>query len=310
MLIYVRNRLLLAIPTLFAVSFITFFLGYLSPGSPVDIMLGQHADPVLRRQLEHQYGLDLPPLTQYGRFLWNALHGDLGRSYAYVNQPITRIIAERFPVTAALACMAMAFALLVGLPAGVLAALKHNRLADRATMTFVLLLIPMPAFVLAPLLMLAFSLRLGWLPSAGWEGPLYFILPVVVLGARPAALLARFMRSSMLDVIRQDYIRTAFAKGLSPARVLLKHALKNAFLPVLTVIGNTFGYLLTGSFVVETIFNVPGIGQQSVQSILNRDYPVIQGVALLVAAIFLTVNLVVDILYAAIDPRVRYGEAG
>jgi ABC-type dipeptide/oligopeptide/nickel transport system permease component len=164
----------------------------------------------------------------------------------------------------------------------------------------------MPPFVFAPILMLVFALRLGWLPSSGWEGPEYYVLPVLVLAVRPAALLARLMRSSTLEVIRQDYIRTAYAKGLSPGRVIRKHAFKNAFLPVLTVIGNSFGYLLTGSFVVENIFTIPGIGYESVQSILRRDYPVIQGVALLVAAIFILVNLVVDILYGVIDPRVRY----
>lgn len=308
MLSVIRTRLLLAVPTLLAVSFITFFLGYLAPGSPIDIMLGQHADPAIRKQLEHEYGLDRPPLVQYGHFLWNALHGDLGRSFSNVGRPVTQMIREQFPVTALLATFALATAMLLGIPAGILAAVYHNRLLDRMTMGFVLLFVSVPAFVLGPLLMLIFSLRLNWLPSAGWEGPAHYLMPTLVLAARPAALLARLMRSSMLEVIRQDYIRTAYAKGLSSARVLFKHALKNAFLPVLTAIGNTFGYLLSGSFVVETLFNVPGIGYESIQSILRRDYPVIQGVALLVAALFILVNLVVDILYAVIDPRVRYEE--
>jgi peptide/nickel transport system permease protein len=309
MLSFVGGRLLLAIPTLLFVSFITFFLGYLSPGSPIDIMLGQHADPVARARLEKEYGLDKPPLVQYGNYLWNALHGDLGRSFTNANRPITQMIAEQFPVTAMLAVMALMTAMLVGIPAGTLAALKHNGLLDRATMAFVLIFVSSPAFVLAPLLIIFFSLRWGLLPVSGWEGPEYYIMPVMVLAARPAALLARFMRSSMLEVIRQDYIRTAHAKGLSPVRVLTRHAFKNAFLPVLTVIGNTFGYLLTGSFVIETIFTIPGIGYESVQSILRRDYPVIQGVALLVATTFILVNLAVDMLYAVIDPRVRYQEA-
>ncbi len=321
MFTYIRNRILLAIPTLLAVSFITFFLGYLSPGSPIDIMLGQHSDPARVKQLEHEYGLDRPPLVQYGSFVWGAVtHGDLGRSFGTGQRPVTQIIAEQFPTTAFLALMSMLAAVAFGIPAGVLAALKHNRLLDRATMGFVLLMVSTPAFVFAPLLMLYFSLKLGWFPSSGWEGQeasflglklivpdwQYLIMPMVVLASRPAALLARFMRSSMLETIRQDYIRTANAKGLSPSRVLFKHALKNAFLPVLTVLGNTFGFLLTGSFVVENIFTIPGIGYQSVQSILSRDYPVIQGVALLVAVIFITVNLVVDILYGVLDPRVRY----
>ncbi len=305
----IRNRLLLAIPTLLAVSFITFFMGYLAPGSPIDMLLGQHSDPARVKQLEHEYGLDRPALVQYGSFVWGAVRGDLGRSFANGDRPVSQMIAEKFPTTAFLACMAMVTAVCIGIPIGIAAALKHNKLLDRSAMGFVLLLVSMPAFVSAPILMMVFSLKLEMFPIAGWYGPAYYVLPVAVLAARPAALLARFMRSSMLDVIRQDYIRTAHAKGLSPSRVLFKHALKNAFLPVLTVLGNTFGFLLTGSFVVETIFTVPGIGYESIQSILRRDYPVIQGVALLVAVVFILVNLIVDVVYGLVDPRVRLEEA-
>jgi peptide/nickel transport system permease protein len=309
MFTFIRNRLLLAIPTLLLVSLITFFLGYLAPGSPIDIMLGQHSDRETVRRLEHEYGLDRPALVQYGSFLAGAVRGDLGKSFANADRPVSEMIAEKFPVTAHLAMMALAAAMLIGLPAGALAALRHNGMVDRTTMSLVLMLVSLPPFVVASLLMLVFSLRLGWLPSAGWYDYANYVLPVAVLAARPAALLARFMRSSMLEVVRQDYVRTAYAKGLSPPKVLTKHVLKNAFLPVLTVLGNTFGYLLTGSFVVETIFSVPGIGYESIQSILKRDYPVIQGVALLVAVIFIVVNLAVDVLYSVIDPRVRYEEA-
>lgn len=305
MLALIRSRLLLAIPTLFTVSLVTFFLGYLAPGSPIDILVGEHGDPETVRQLEHEYGLDQPPLVQYGRFLSGAFRGDLGRSFANANRPVTQMVVDHFPVTAGLACAAILVAVFLGLPAGVLAALQHNRLADRAAMGVVLVSISLPPFVIAPILVIVFALRLQWLPDSGWEGPAYWVLPVLVLAARPAALIARFMRSSMLDVLRQDYIRTAYAKGLSKARVIGKHAIRNAFLPVLTVIGNSFGYLLTGSFVVETIFNIPGIGYQSVQSILSRDYPVIQGVSLLVAATFILVNLAVDVLYGLVDPRIR-----
>lgn len=309
MLPFVGRRLVYAIPTLLAVTLVTFFLGYYSPSSPVEIILGQHADRERIQQLEHEYGLDRPPLVQYGNYVWNAMHGDLGRSFYNVNRPVTKMIAELFPTTAFLAGMAMAFAILVGLPAGIIAAINHNRWLDRTTLFGVLLAVSLPAFVLAPILVLVFAIRLQWLPPSGWDSTLHYVLPVLVLAARPTALLSRFMRSSMLEVVRQDYIRTARAKGLSEARVLVKHAFKNAFLPVLTVIGNTFGFLLSGSFVVETIFTIPGIGYESIQSILRRDYPVIQGVALLVAAIFILVNLIVDILYAVIDPRVRYEEA-
>lgn len=309
MLAYLRTRLLLAIPTLLGVSLVTFFLGFLAPGSPIDLLMGQHGDPEVRRRLEHQYGLDLPPLQQYRRFLVNAIRGDLGTSFANGERPVSQMIAEQFPTTALLACLAICAAIVLGLPAGLIAALNHNRAPDRLVMGGVLLLVSTPPFVLAPLLMLLLALRLEWLPSSGWEGPQYWVMPVLVLAARPAALMARLMRSSMLDVLRQDYIRTAYAKGLTHTQVIRRHALKNAFLPVLTVVGNSFGYLLTGSFVVETIFGIPGIGYESVHSILARDYPVIQAVALLVATIFITVNLIVDVLYALVDPRVRYEAA-
>ena len=302
------KRILWAVPTLLAVSFITFFLGYLAPGSPIDVMLGQHSDRARVKQLEHEYGLDRPALVQYGSFVWGAVHGDLGKSFSNGDIPVTQMIAEKFPTTALLAMMSMAVAILLGIPAGIIAALKHNHWIDRVTMGFVLLLVSVPAFVLAPILMLIFSITLKWLPSSGWSTPWHYILPTLVLGARPSVLIARFMRSSMLDVLRQDYIRTALAKGLSPSKVITRHALKNAFLPVLTAIGNAFGLLLSGSFVVETIFTVPGIGFESINSILRRDYPVIQGVALLVAAVYLLVNLVIDLLYGVFDPRVRYEE--
>lgn len=306
---YALKRLALAVPTLLAVSFVTFFLGYLAPGSPIDLLVGQHADPAIRRQLEHEYGLDRPAMVQYADFLWGAVRGDLGHSFANGGRSVTDLIAQQFPTTAFLALLAICTAALLGLPAGVLAALQHNRLPDRAVMTQVLVLVSLPPFVLAPILMLCFSLWLGWLPTSGWEGPAYWVLPTVVLAARPGALLARQMRSSMLEVLRQDYIRTASAKGLTGTRVILRHALKNALLPVLTVLGNSFGYLLTGSFIVETLFSIPGIGYESVHSILARDYPVIQGVALLVASVFVAVNLLVDLLYVAVDPRVRHEAA-
>jgi peptide/nickel transport system permease protein len=309
MLRYLRKRLLLYIPTLLAVSFITFFLGYLAPGSPIDILVGQHADVETKRRLEHEYGLDRPPLVQYGSYIAGAVRGDLGRSFSNASRPVSQMIAEQFPVTAQIAVLALLMSILLGIPAGMLAALRHNTWIDRLSMAVVVACVSLPGFVLAPLLMLLFALKLGWLPSSGFDGPEYYVLPVLVLGVRPSAMLARQMRASMLEVMQQDYIRTAYAKGLSPARVVWKHAFKNAMLPVITAVGNSFGYLLTGSFVVENIFNVPGIGYESVQSILRRDYPVIQGVALLVAAIFLTVNLCVDLLYAKIDPRVRLEEA-
>jgi len=204
---------------------------------------------------------------------------------------------------------ALLFALASGLTVGILTALYHNSWFDRAAMAVVVALMSVPSIVLGPLLALAFAVRLHWLPVDGWDHPINILLPTLTLGARSAALIARFQRASLLEVLRQDYMRTAMAKGMSRARAVRRHALKNAFLPVLTIIGTNFGALLTGSFVVETVFRVPGIGFESINSITRRDYPVIQGMALLVAGIFILVNLGVDVLYGLIDPRVRTGSA-
>jgi peptide/nickel transport system permease protein len=313
MLRFVGTRLLLAVPTLLAISFLVFFAGFLSPGDPVDIILDQRASPEAKARTRAAYGLDRPPLVRYGDYVWGIVsRGDFGRSYFNNGEPVVNIIKRGFPSTALLATTALLLSLAVGVPLGILAAVFANRAPDRAAMTAALAGVAIPSFVLGPILVLFFALRLGWLPilgfslqdprRMGWE---FFVLPAVVLAARSAALIARLTRSSMLEVLRQDYIRTARAKGLSGGAVLFKHALKNAFPPILTVTGTTFGYLLSGSFVVETFFNIPGLGNQSIASILRRDYPVIQGMALLLATIFVLVNLVVDILYGVLDPRAR-----
>ncbi len=323
---YLLKRLLLAIPTLLAVSFLVFLVARLAPSSPVDIIAGEKATPETRARLAHEYGLDRPMIVQYGAYVWSIVaHGDMGRSFSRDRQPVTEMIREDFPVTAQLAICALALAILVGLPIGVLAAVWHNSWFDRASMALVVALVSAPSIVLGPLLVLLFAVRLHWLPVSGWESmtvaigsgstqlrfvdPRYLVLPTIALGARSAALFARIMRASMLEVLRQDYIRTALAKGLSFRQAILRHALKNASLPVLTAVGTSFGALLTGSFVVETIFQIPGIGFVSIDSITKRDYAVIQGMALLVAVIFLLVNLAVDLLYGVIDPRVRAREA-
>ena len=306
MITLILKRLALAIPTLLAVSFIVFFSARLAPSSPVEIMLGEKATPDTVARLKKQYGLDKPLLVQYARYVEGImLHGDFGRSFSRGGQPVSEMIKTDFPVTAQLALTALAFALLTGLPAGIFAALYQNSWFDRACMAVVVALVSIPSIVLGPLLALVLAVHLHWLPVEGWDSPIYILLPAVTLGARSAALLARFQRASLLEVLRQDYMRTALAKGLSRAQAVRKHALKNAFLPVLTVIGTNFGALLSGSFVVETIFRVPGIGYESINSLTTRDYPIVQGMALLVAAIFLLVNLGVDILYGVVDPRVR-----
>jgi peptide/nickel transport system permease protein len=304
---FLLQRLGLALMSVWAVCTLTFFIAFLAPGDPAELAAGQHSDPVTLAHVRHEFGLDKPPLTRYGLYLWGVAHGDLGVSY-YTREPVTTFLKRSLPNTALLAVIAIVLALAVGVGVGLLAALKPNSFLDRALMTTVLIGVTLPNFVLAPVLILIFALKLGWLPVAGWGDPENLILPAVVLAARPAALIGRMTRSSMLETLRQDYIRTARAKGLSPAAVLFKHALKNAFLPVLTTAGVSFGYLLSGSFVVETIFTVPGVGYQSINSVFQRDYSVIQGTTLVLAVVFVVTNLVIDLLYAVLDPRVRATE--
>ena len=307
MLIFILKRIGLAIPTLFVVLAIVFWAARLTPSDPVDIIAGEKATLATKASMRHQYGLDQPTSVQFGRYVTGiVLHGDFGNAFKYHDrQPVAKTIRDDFPVTAQLALQSLLFAMIIGLPVGVLAALYHNTGFDKIAMTVVVALVSVPSIVLGPILILVVAVRLRWLPVSGWDTPLYTVLPTVTLGARSAALIARFMRGSLLEVLRQDYMRTAIAKGLSRGRAVWRHALKNAFLPVLTILGTNFGLLLTGSFVVETIFRVPGIGYASYQSIIEHDYPVIQGITLLVAVIFLAVNLAVDVLYGVIDPRVR-----
>jgi ABC-type dipeptide/oligopeptide/nickel transport system permease component len=302
---FVLGRLALIPPTLVLLALVTFFLGYLSPSDPVEIMLGQHANPQAAERLRHDYGLDRPPLVQFGAYALGALRGDLGRSY-YDQKPVAQILVEGFPATLALGLCATVVAVLIGVPLGVLAAARQDTWLDRASMSLALVGISVPAFVIGPLLIYVVSTRLRLLPVAQWGTARDLLLPALTLGSRPAALIARLTRASMLDALRQDYIRTAFAKGLAAPRVILLHAFKNAVIPTLTVIGTSVGYMLGGSFVVETIFRVPGIGYMSIEAISRRDYPVIQGTTLLLATIFVLVNLIVDIMYGAIDPRIRY----
>ncbi len=313
---FIAYRLALAVPTLLAISFLVFFAAYLSPSDPVDILVGEKGSPEVKARARHEWGLDRPPLERYGKYVWGVVrHGDFGRSYLN-REPVTAKIKRGFPNTALLATIALVLSLVIGIPLGILAAVYANRFVDRTAMTLALTGVAVPSFVLAPILVLLLSAPRGTLPVIGFSlldgrtGIQYFILPAVVLASRSAALIARLTRSAMLDVLGQDYIRTARAKGLSPGVVLFKHALKNAFPPILTVTGTTFGYLLSGSFVVETFFTIPGIGYESIRSISSRDYPVIQGMALLLAFIFVVVNLIVDILYGVLDPRARAAGGG
>ena len=307
MLRFILHRLGLAVLSVWAVCTITFLIAAFAPGDPAEIAAGQHSDKAALARIRHEFGLDRPLLVRYGAYLWDGLHGDLGKSF-YTREPVTAFLQRGLPNTALLATAAIIIALLVGVLVGLAAALRPNTFLDRLLMTSVLVGVTLPNFVLAPILILLIALKLGWLPVAGWGDPSFVVLPAIVLAARPAALIARMTRSSLLETLKQDYIRTARAKGLSPGTVLFKHALKNAFLPVLTTAGISFGYLLSGSFVVETVFAIPGVGKASIDSISQRDYSVIQGTTLLLAVIFVGMNLLVDLAYALLDPRLKVAE--
>jgi len=303
-LLFILQRCAFAVATLWLLSVITFSMGAMAPGGPVEVMLGQHADPASVARLKKEFGLDQPLPVQYGRWISGFVRGDLGTSYRF-REPIGPMLRERYPITVRLALTAGAFAVLVGAPLGLAAALRAGSWVDRLATTTALTGVSIPAFVLLPLLVLLFSLQLRWTPVT-YEGEWWHLaLPAVALGSRPAALVARMTRASFLETLGQDYIRTARAKGLSWGRTVLTHAAKNAVIPVLTVLGTSVGYMLGGSFVVETLFGIPGIGDISVSSIPARDYPMIQAVTLLAAAVFIGVNLLVDILYGFLDPRLR-----
>lgn len=304
MLRFILRRLALVVPTLLILSAATFFLGLLAPLDPITIMMGQHADEAREKRLRHQFGLDRPPLIQYADFVARAIRGDFGLSYT-TRRPVVADIALRYPATATLAGCALLFAVGIGVPLGFFASIHQNSLADRACVGLSVLAVSVPAFVVGPLLLLMFALQLKLVPVAFGGQPADFILPAITLGARPMALIARMTRASMLDTLRQDFVRTALAKGLSRGNVLVRHAFRNALIPVLTVIGTSTGYLLGGSFVVETVFGIPGIGRASIEAIKLADYPVVQAVVLIAATAFVLVNLLVDVLYGFANPRIR-----
>jgi peptide/nickel transport system permease protein len=313
---FLAQRILLAVASVWAIATITFFMALLAPGDPAMLKYGEKASPEALAAFRHSHGLDKPPVTRYFAYLGGFLHGDLGRSFQ-TDEPVTSFLARGFPVTAEIATLSIVLALTVGILAGIGAALRPDTWLDRTLMGGVLLGVGVPNFVIAPTLILIFALKMSqWAHGVELpvvfeaDNPLSYLMPVIVLAARPLALIARMTRSSLLETLRQEYIRTARAKGLSPARILIVHALKNAFLPVLTTAGVAFGYLLSGSFVVETIFAIPGVGAASISSFTTRDYPLIQGTTILLASVFVIINLLVDILYAVLDPRARVAGRG
>ena len=304
MINYIIRRILWAIPVLLVISLITFSLGHIIPGGPFD-----REKPLPKEiiaNLEAYYGLDDPLWKQYIDYLWNALHGDLGPSYSSRSRTVNDIIKENFPVSAQLGVLALLIAMVIGIPLGMVSALKQNSYIDYFCMFFALLGVSVPAMTLGPVVVWFFALKLNILPVARWGTWQQAILPAFTLGIGSAALLARLTRASMLQVIREDYIRTARAKGVSEINVTVHHALKNALIPVVTVLGPLFAYLVTGSLIVEQIFAIPGCGKYFVTSVGNRDYPVMLGIMLLYAVLIIVANLVVDLTYAWIDPRIKY----
>ncbi|MBI3620841.1 MAG: ABC transporter permease [Nitrospirae bacterium] len=303
---YLIRRLLLALPVIFGVMTLVFLLMHLIPGDPVQIMLGESAKQADLEQLRHQLHLDRPLLDQYRLFLSDAIRGDLGESF-HLRRPVVAAILERAPATIELAVAAMLFACGLALPLGLLSAARPRSGWDLAALTTALLGVSMPSFWLGPLLVLLFALTLDWLPVSGRDSFSSVILPAVTLGSGMAAILMRMTRSSLLEVMRQDYVAVARAKGLPAWRVWLRYGLRTALLPLLTLLGLQIGALLAGAVITETIFAWPGLGRLTVQAILSRDYPLVQGCVLAVALGYVAVNLATDLLYAVADPRIRYG---
>jgi len=306
MLRYVARRLLHLIPVLLGISFFVFLLVHLVPGDPVRVMLQDVGSPEQVERMRKQLGLDRPFYVQYASFVVRAAQGDFGRSI-HTRRPVAQEIAFRIPYTVRMAVAAMLVAVVMGIGLGAVAATHHQSALDYGTMVVALAGVSLPSFWFGLVLILIFSLHLRWLPPAGADTLLHLILPAVTLGSGAAAIIARLTRSSMLEVLRQDYIRTARAKGLSAQRMVYRHALKNAMIPVVSIVGLQFAGLLGGAVIVETVFGWPGIGRLAVDAIFNRDIPVIQAVVLVAAVIFVFVNLLVDLLYGLLDPRIRYG---
>jgi peptide/nickel transport system permease protein len=301
---YALKRILAMIPVLIGISFVIFTLLYFTPGDPARMLLGDLATEAEVETLREEMGLNDSFMARYIRYMGDLLHGDLGISYVS-KLPVSEEIMTRLPVTARVAFFVIIFAVIIGVPAGIISATKQYSFIDNLVRVMSLLGITMPSFWLALLLVLLFSVKLGWLPASGLYGPIYYIMPVVSIAAVPVATIARITRSSMLEVIRSDYIRTARAKGQSENVILFRHALTNALIPILTIVGIQFAGGLGGAVVNEQVFAIPGLGKMMVDAIKARNYPLVQGSVLMLAVLQSGVNLVVDLLYALVDPRIR-----
>ena len=313
MLAYTVRRVLSTIPVMAIVALFVFSLLYLAPGDPAAIIAGDQATPADVERIRESLGLDRPYLVRFGDWLWHVLHGDLGVSI-FTNLPVTKMIAQRIEPTVSLMVLTLILSVSIAVPLGVIAAWLNRTVVDRAVMLSAVFGFSVPVFVVGYLLAYIFALQLGWLPVQGytniadglWEWFRHLILPSVALGGVYIALIARITRASMLEVLSQDYVRTARAKGLGQAPVLFLHALKNAAVPIMTVIGIGVALLIGGSVVTESVFAIPGLGRLVVDAILRRDYPIIQGVVLMFSFVYVLINLGVDVLYTVFDPRIRY----
>lgn len=306
MLRFIIRRLLEAIPTLFILITISFFMMRLAPGSP--FVSERTLSPEIMANITAKYHLDDPMWKQYGLYLWQLAHGDFGPSFKYKDHSVNELVSAAFPVSLKLGFSAFVLAVICGLLAGVIAALKQNSLLDYLVMSFAMTGVVIPNFVVAPLLVLVFAITLHWLPAGGWHGGKlqFMLLPVIALALPYIASIARITRGSMIEVLHSHFIRTARAKGLSVRRIILRHALPPALLPVLSYLGPAFVGIITGSIVIETIFGLPGIGQLFVNGALNRDYSLVLSLTILVGTLTILFNAIVDVLYALIDPRIRY----
>ncbi len=315
MLRYILQRLVQLIIVLIVVGVVAFLLIHLAPGDPASVMLGSNATQDQVERLRRQLALDQPLPVQFLAWSSRVVRGDLGISH-FAQKPILEVLAQRAEPTLILTTMSIVVAVLIGVPIGVVAAIRRGTAVDQAALALALLGASVPSFWLGLSLILFFAVRLGWFPSsgiefwqtAGWESLRYYVLPALALGFPNSALITRITRSSMLDVLQQEYVRTAASKGLSTFRVIVRHALTNALVPIITVVGLTIASLMGGAVVTETVFSIPGVGRLVVQSVLRRDYPVIQAAILLVATIYVLVNLIVDLIYVWVDPRIRYVE--
>jgi len=302
---FLLRRLVLTVPVLFGVATLVFSLIHLIPGDPAQAMLGEGADPEQVAELRRQLGLDRPLMVQYGSYLASVVRGDLGTSLRTA-QPVTDVIAERVPATVELALVAMAVAVLFAIPLGVIAAVWRGTAVDQLAMTLALAGISMPNFWLGPLLALVLAVELGWLPVSGRGTPAHLVLPAATLGIALAAILARMTRASVLEELRELYVTAARARGATRLRAIVRHAFRNSLIPVVTLLGLQFGAVLTGAVITETIFAWPGIGRLLIQSIGFRDYPMVQGCILFIAVTYVGVNLLTDVAYGWLDPRIRY----